>query len=89
MVVRVRFPTGRRTELLVPASVIVRRSAVTAVYLVQANGETLLQQVRLGRRVGGQVAVLSGLTAGERVALDPLAAMRRLEPFPVLTGSAR
>jgi multidrug efflux pump subunit AcrA (membrane-fusion protein) len=48
-----------------------------------------LQQVRLGRRVGGQVAVLSGLTAGERVALDPLAAMRRLEPFPVLTGSAR
>ncbi len=89
MVVRVRFPTGRRTELLVPVSVIVRRSAVTAVYLVQPDGDTLLQQVRLGRRVGGQVAVLSGLTAGERVALNPLAAMRRLEPFPVLTGSAQ
>jgi len=89
MVVRVRFPTGRRTELLVPASVVVRRSAVTAVYLVEPNGNTLLQQVRLGRRVGGQVEVLSGLTAGERVALNPLAAMRRLEPFPVLTGSAQ
>ncbi len=89
MVVRVRFPTGRRTELLVPAGVVVRRSAVTAVYLVQPSGNTLLQQVRLGRRVGGQVEVLSGLTAGERVALNPLAAMRRLEPFPVLTGSAQ
>lgn len=89
MVVRVRFPTGLRTELLVPASVVVRRSAVSAVYLVQPSGNTLLQQVRLGRRVGGQIEVLAGLTAGEQVALNPLAAMRRLEPFPVLTGSAQ
>lgn len=89
MVVRVAFPTGTRTELFIPSSAIVHRSAVTAVYLVQPNGNTLLQQVRLGETVGNRVAVLSGLTAGERVALDPLAAMGRLEPFPVLTGSGR
>ncbi len=89
MIVRVRFPTGRRRELLIPVSAVVRRSAVTAVYLVQANGNTLLQQVRLGRRIGAEVEVLSGLVGGERVALNPLLAMRRLEPFPVLTGSAQ
>ncbi len=89
MVVRVAFATGERPQLLVPQQAIVRRSEVTAVYLVQPSGNTLLQQVRLGEPVGDRVEVLSGLIPGERVALDPLAAMRRLEPFPVLTGSAQ
>lgn len=89
MVVRVAFDTGDRAQLLVPQRSIVRRSAVTAVYLVESNGNTLLQQVRLGEPVGDRIEVLSGLSPGERVALDPLAAMRRLEPFPVLTGSTQ
>ncbi len=89
MVVRVAFDTGEHAQLLVPRQSVVRRSEVTAVYLVQPNGETLLQQVRLGEPVGKRIEVLSGLTPGERVALDPLAAMRRLAPFPVLTGSAQ
>ena len=89
MVVPVAFDTGERRQLLVPERAIVRRSAVTAVYVVQPNGNALLQQVRLGEPRGDRIEVLSGLTPGERVALDPLAAMRRLEPFPVLTGSAQ
>lgn len=89
MVVRAAFQTGERSQLLVPQRAVVRRSEVTAVYLVQPNGNTLLQQVRLGEPVGDRVEVLSGLTPGERVALDPLAAMRRLEPFPVITGSTQ
>jgi len=35
-----------------------------------------LRQVRLGPVVGALVTVLSGLQAGERVALDPAAAAR-------------
>ncbi len=89
MVVRVAFDTGERAQLLVPQRSIVHRSSVTAVYLVETDGQTLLQQVRLGEPVGDQVEVLAGLTPGERVALDPLEAMRRLAPFPVLTGSAQ
>ena len=89
MVVRAVFDTGEHAQLIVPQRSIVRRSEVTAVYLVQPNGQTLLQQVRLGEPVGERIEVLSGLTPGERVALDPIAAMRRLEPFPVLTGSAQ
>ena len=32
------------------------------------------RQVRLGRDLGDDLVVLSGLTEGERVALDPIAA---------------
>ena len=89
MVVRVAFDTGEQAQMLVPQSAVVRRSGVTAVYLVQPDGQTLLQQVRLGEPVGTQVEVLAGLEPGEQVALDPLEAMRRLAPFPVITGSAQ
>lgn len=79
MLVKVGFVVGERTRLLVPARAIVRRSEVTAVYLVRPDGSTTLQQVRLGDPFADQVEVLSGLMAGDRVAEDPLAAMQRLE----------
>jgi RND family efflux transporter MFP subunit len=82
MLVKVGFVIGERQRLLVPASAVVHRSEVTAVYLVQPDGSTTLQQVRLGDRFADQVEVLSGLVAGDRVATDPLAAMRRLGPAP-------
>lgn len=88
MLVRVGLVIGRRERLLVPASAIVRRSAVTAVYLIGQGGWTSLQQVRLGEPYGDGFEVLSGLTAGDRIALDPLAAMRRLGPVgPGLDGA--
>lgn len=80
MFVKVGFVIGERERLLVPESAIVRRSEVTAVYLVHPDGSTSLQQVRLGDPFADQVEVLSGLVPGDRVATDPLAAMRRLEP---------
>ncbi len=89
MVVRAAFVTGVRPQLLVPCGAVVKRSAVTAVYLVQPNGNVLMQQVRLGERRGNRIEVLSGLMAGDRVALDPLVAMQRLEPFPDMSGTAR
>lgn len=78
MLVKVGFVIGERQALLVPDEAVVRRSEVTAVYLVQADGSAMLQQVRLGERFGNRVEVLSGLAPGDRVAADPLAAMRRL-----------
>jgi membrane fusion protein, multidrug efflux system len=36
----------------------------------------MLRQVRLGRAQGDNVEVLSGVSAGDRVALDPQAAAR-------------
>lgn len=56
-----------------PVSALVRRGELTATYVVDADGPHL-RQLRLGRRDGAFVQVLSGLRGGERVARDPLAA---------------
>ncbi len=74
MFARVHFAVGETRRLLVPATAILRRSEVTAVYVVQ--GERLqLRQVRLGSPQGdGHTEVLAGLSPGERVALDAVQA---------------
>lgn len=76
--VSLRLPLrGVAPELRVPHSAVVRRSEVTGVYVVDEKGVARLRQVRVGPRVGDEVLVLAGLRAGERVALDPIAAVRR------------
>jgi len=63
-------------RLFVPSQALVRRSELAAVYVIGQNGRPLLRQVRPGRSEGSQVEILSGVAAGERVALDPQAAAR-------------
>jgi len=79
MFVKVGFVTGEAERLLVPARAVVERSEVTAVYVVGSDGRTSMRQVRLGDRFDDRIEVLSGLIAGDRVALDPLAAAKGLE----------
>lgn len=75
MFARARFVVGRGTRLTIPASAVVRRSEVTAAYVVDAKGAAQLRQLRLGEPVGdGYIEVLAGLDAGERVAVDPVRA---------------
>jgi RND family efflux transporter MFP subunit len=59
-----------------PAMAVVRRAEMTGVYVLDAQGRPLLRQVRLGRRSGEQVEVLSGLRQGDKVAIDPQAAAK-------------
>lgn len=78
---RVWLPLGAQGDraaaaLLVPAQAVVRRAELTGVYVLSPEGRPLLRQVRLGRRIGDQVEVLSGVSAGERVVLDAQAASR-------------
>lgn len=63
-------------RMLVPAKTIVRRAEMTGVYVRGANGRPQLRQVRLGPLQGEMVEVLSGLGAGDQVALEPQAAAR-------------
>lgn len=67
---------GEATRLFVPARAVLRRAELTAVYVVGTGGKPLLRQVRLGRAETDRFEVLSGLSAGEHVALDPQAAAR-------------
>lgn len=78
MFVKVGFVIGEADRLLVPRAAIVERGEVTGLYVIDASGGTSLRQVRLGHRFDERVEVLSGLQEGERVALEPLVAMKRV-----------
>jgi RND family efflux transporter MFP subunit len=79
MWVKVRFHTGEDEALLVPASAVIERSELTAVYVIRDDGSPRLRQVRLGRELpDGRVMVLAGLDPGERVVTDGDAARRAL-----------
>ena len=72
---RVHFVVGRAPRLLVPRAAVLRRSEVTAVYVVDEQGRARLRQIRLGS-AGDEASVeaLAGLKPGERVALEPVKA---------------
>jgi len=72
---RAHFVTGRALKLLAPRAAVIRRSELTAVYVVNDKGEPQLRQVRLGNASDERfVEVLAGLRPGERVALEPVKA---------------
>jgi len=74
MYVKVGFVVGETDRLLVPLSSIIERSEVTGAYVIDSHGIVALRYVRPGHRFGDKVEVLAGLAAGERIAVDPIAA---------------
>jgi hypothetical protein len=74
MFVKTGFVTGERRELVVPKQAVVFRSEVTGVYVQNGSAKLRFRQVRVGRDLEDALVVLSGLSEGERVALDPIAA---------------
>lgn len=80
MFARVHFVVGEANKLTVPASAVVRRGEVAAVYVQGAGDRLALRQVRLGDKVGsGEIEVLAGLGAGEKVATDATRAAIQLK----------
>ncbi len=73
MFVKVGFVVGETQRLLVPQSAIIRRSELSGAYVVDGDAVTL-RQLRLGRRYGDSIEVLAGLSEGEQIATDPVAA---------------
>ncbi len=74
MFARAHFSTGSARILAIPLSAVVRRSEITAVYVIKQD-KVSLRQVRLGTpNAQGQVEVLAGLNPGDVIALDPVKA---------------
>ena len=73
MFAKVGFVVGETQRLLAPSEAIVRRSELSAVYVVNGD-DVALRQVRLGRHYGESIEILAGLSAGEAVAVEPVAA---------------
>ena len=79
MFARVHFVLGQAEKLTVPATAVVRRGEVAAVY-VEREGRLSLRQLRLGDAVGaGEIEVLAGLSAGDKVVTDPVKAAIQLK----------
>ena len=75
MFARVHFVTGQSEKLTVPAAAVLRRGEVAAVYVQLPDGRLSLRQLRLGDQVGpGEIEVLAGLVAGDKVVTDPVKA---------------
>jgi multidrug efflux pump subunit AcrA (membrane-fusion protein) len=64
------LPGGERSGLSVPSSAVVSRGQMQSVFTVE-EGTARLRLVTLGELPDGRYEALSGLTAGDRVVLDP------------------
>jgi len=78
MFARAHFPLAgdQQARLLIPQRAVVRRTELTAVYVLMPNEQVKLRQIRLGKPQGDEIEVLAGVSAGESVALDTVAAAR-------------
>ena len=71
--IRVRFASGQAQRLIVPDTAVLHRGELTAVYVANTAGFAL-RAVRLGAHYGAGWEVLAGVSAQDRVALDPIKA---------------
>jgi RND family efflux transporter MFP subunit len=69
MFARVTVPVGTRNAILVPTEAITRRGQLTGVWTVDQQDIVHLRWIRLGREIGDQVEILSGLAGNETVIL--------------------
>lgn len=71
MFVNVQFPTENKTpsatneRMLVPESALVHQGQLTGIYTVGNGNVAILRWLRVGKKIGSQVEVLSGLSVKE------------------------
>ena len=78
------LPAAGRSSLEVPASAITRRGQLEGVYLFAPDSTLRLRWIRIGRERDSTVEVLSGLMAGDLVALDASRAQDGVRARPQL-----
>ncbi|HLV91509.1 MAG TPA: efflux RND transporter periplasmic adaptor subunit [Aequorivita sp.] len=69
MYATVQFPiekTGSNTAILIPKEALVHRGELTGIYTVSQSNTSILRWLRLGRSLGDNVEVLSGISADEK-----------------------
>ncbi len=76
MMVKVSLPIQTGEALTIPASALVTRSELRAVYVLDNQDQPRLRQVRTGYEKNGEIEILSGLQTGDKVALDPNEALK-------------
>ena len=72
------FKTGERQVITVPATAVIQRSELSAVY-INDRGAIKLRQIRTGNRYGSRIEVLSGLQEGDTVFTSGYATLAKLK----------
>jgi RND family efflux transporter MFP subunit len=68
---RARFPRAERAALLIPRTSLIERGQLQGIYVLDANQIAGLRYVTLGKSVGEQIEVFSGLQDGEKLVAAP------------------
>jgi RND family efflux transporter MFP subunit len=55
-----------KSQILIPSEVLVKKGGLVGIYTVSSSNTAILRWLKLGRTMGDQIEVLSGLTADEQ-----------------------
>ncbi len=64
------FPLGEAERLAVPSSAVIDHGELQGIFVVAADGNVEYRLVKTGKTFGNRVEILSGLAAGEKVAVS-------------------
>ena len=70
------FPTGEAKSLAVPRSAVIEHGELQGVFVVGPDGGVEYRLVKTGKTLGNRVEILSGLAAGEKVAVSQIDQLR-------------
>jgi len=68
MFAEVKFRTGMRHAILIPATAVTHRSGLNGTYVVDKHGVVHYRQIRLGPKHANRIEVITGLNEGDRIA---------------------
>ena len=72
MFISAEFPSSHASnnQVMVPKNAIINKGSLQGIYTVSASNTAILRWLKLGRTIGDQVEVLSGLSEGEQYILS-------------------
>jgi len=77
---RVAMSVGETSALRVPASAVVQRGQMEIVFIVTDN-KAQLRLVKTGKRIGGEIELVSGVSAGEKIVVQNATALLDGQPL--------
>jgi RND family efflux transporter MFP subunit len=79
---RVAVPVGETTALRVALSAVAQRGQMEVLFVAH-DGRAEMRLVKTGKRIGDEVEVVSGITAGEKIVVEGAAALVEGQPLSV------
>ena len=79
---RVAMPVGETSALRVPATALVQRGQMELVFVV-ADGKAQMRIVKTGKRIGSEIELVSGVSAGEKIVTDNAAGLVDGQPLTI------